>query len=78
VDINRIWQNIRSASEKILHYYSLKQHKSWFDEEFSELLDKRKQAKLLQPPTSLTLSSPTEVGWALMFVSRLVRRSSGA
>jgi hypothetical protein len=36
-----------------LGYYELKQHKTWFDEECSKLLNKRKQAKLqsLQKPS---------------------------
>jgi hypothetical protein len=29
-----------------LCYYELKEHKLWFDEEFSKLLDQRKQDKL--------------------------------
>jgi len=50
VDISRSWKSIRgnvkvSVTES-LGYYELKQHKSWFDEEYSKLLDKRKQVKL--------------------------------
>jgi hypothetical protein len=38
-----------------LCYYESKQHKSWFDEGCSELLDQRKQAKLqwLQNPSKI-------------------------
>jgi hypothetical protein len=50
VDINTAWESIRenmkpSAMEST-GYYKLKQHKPWFDEEYSKLLDQRKQAKL--------------------------------
>jgi hypothetical protein len=50
VDINRTWENIRdnikiSAIESLDHY-ELKQHKPWFDEECSKLLDRKRQAEL--------------------------------
>jgi hypothetical protein len=55
-DINRSWENIKvsikiSATES-LGLYERKQHKPWFDEEFSTFLDQRKQAKMqwLQNP----------------------------
>jgi hypothetical protein len=55
-DISRAWDTIRenikiSAKESISHSES-KDHKPWFDEECSELVDRRKQAKLqlLQDP----------------------------
>jgi len=43
VDINRAWERIRenlkdSATES-LGYYELKQHKPWFDEKCSKLLN---------------------------------------
>jgi hypothetical protein len=43
-----------SAKESV-GYYELKQHKPWFDEGCSELLDQRKQAKLqwLQDPSEI-------------------------
>jgi hypothetical protein len=59
VQINTIWETIRenvNISEKEgLGYYELKQHKPWYDEGCSELLDQRKQAKLqwLQDPSEI-------------------------
>jgi len=49
-DLNRAWENIKdniksSAIESIC-LYELKQHKPWFDEECSRLLDQRTQAKM--------------------------------
>jgi hypothetical protein len=49
-EINTIWETIRentkiSVKER-LGYYELKQHKLWFDEGCSKLLDHRKQTKL--------------------------------
>jgi hypothetical protein len=50
VDINRAWEtireNIKISAKESLGYYVLKKHKPWFDEGYSELLDRRKQAKL--------------------------------
>jgi hypothetical protein len=50
VDINRacenIGENIKISATDSLGHYELKQHKPWFDEEYSKLLDRRKQAKL--------------------------------
>jgi hypothetical protein len=50
VDINRdqetIRQNIKISAKDSVGYYELKKHKNWFDEGCSELLGKRKQAKL--------------------------------
>jgi hypothetical protein len=50
VEINTIWETIREniniLAKESLGYYKLKQHKIWFDEGCSELLDHRKQAKL--------------------------------
>jgi hypothetical protein len=56
VEINTIWEtireNIKISVKESLGYYELKQHKAWFDEGCSKLLDQRKQAKLqwLQDP----------------------------
>jgi uncharacterized protein YaaR (DUF327 family) len=56
VDISRAWESIsetmKASGTESLGYY-LKQHKLWFDEECSELLDQRRQAKLqwLQNPS---------------------------
>jgi hypothetical protein len=50
VDINRacetIRENIKISNKESLGYYELKNHKPWFDERCSELLNDRKQAKL--------------------------------
>jgi hypothetical protein len=58
VDI-RAWEtirrNIKISAEENLDYYELKEHKLCFNEEYSELLDKRKQAKLLR------LQYPSEI-----------------
>jgi hypothetical protein len=59
VDMNRAWENIRenikiSAKESLGHY-DLQQHKLWFDDECSKLIDRGKQAKLqwLQNPSQV-------------------------
>jgi hypothetical protein len=59
VDMNRAWENIReniqiSAKESLGHY-ELQQHKPWFDDECSTIIDRRKQAKLqwLQNPSQV-------------------------
>ena len=55
-DINRAWENIKDnikiSAEESLVLYERKQHKLWFYEVCSELLDERKQAKMrwLQNP----------------------------
>jgi Golgi nucleoside diphosphatase len=48
----KIRENIKISAKESLGYYKLKKHKPRFDERCSELLDKRKQAKLkwLQDP----------------------------
>jgi hypothetical protein len=59
VEIKTIWETIREtikiSVEESLGYYELKQHKPWFDEECSKLLDQKKQAKLqwLQGPSEI-------------------------
>jgi hypothetical protein len=57
LDTNRAWENIRenikiSAKESLGHY-ELQQHKPWFDDECSKLIDRRKPIKLqwLQNPS---------------------------
>jgi hypothetical protein len=49
-NINRAWEmireNIKISAKENLGYYGLKEHKQWFDEGCSKLLDQRKQAKL--------------------------------
>jgi hypothetical protein len=46
VDINKEWEyireNINISAKESLGHYELKQHKQWFDEESSKLLDKMK------------------------------------
>ncbi|PNF41987.1 ELAV-like protein 4 [Cryptotermes secundus] len=51
VDVNKAWEtireNVKMSAKESLGYYEPKKHKPWFDEGCSELLDQRKQAKLL-------------------------------
>jgi hypothetical protein len=42
------YKNIKTVAKESLGYYELKQHKPRFDEGCSELLDQRKQDKLLR------------------------------
>jgi hypothetical protein len=59
VEINTVWEmireNIKISTKESLGYYEMKQHKPWFDEGCSNLLDQRKQAKLqwLQDPSEI-------------------------
>jgi hypothetical protein len=50
VEINSAWktiiENIKFSAKESLGYYELKKHKPWFHKGCSELLDRRKQAKL--------------------------------
>jgi hypothetical protein len=50
-----IRKNIKISAKEGLGYFELKQHKPRFDEGYSELLDKRKEAKLpwLQDPSEI-------------------------
>jgi hypothetical protein len=49
-DINKAWENIRDdikiSAKETLGLYRQKQRKPWFDEECSQVLDQRKQAKM--------------------------------
>jgi hypothetical protein len=51
-DINRAWdyirENIKISAEESLDYCVSRHCKLWFDEECSELVDRREQAKLQQ------------------------------
>jgi hypothetical protein len=48
--INNAWEsireNIKTSVKDNLGYHRLKHNKPWFDEEWSKLIDQRKQAKL--------------------------------
>jgi hypothetical protein len=48
VEIKTMWEtireNIKFSAKESLGYYELKQHKPWFDEGCSELLDQRKKS----------------------------------
>jgi hypothetical protein len=46
VDMNTAWENIKTSVKDCLGHYELQQHKPWFDDECSKLIDRRKQAKL--------------------------------
>jgi hypothetical protein len=62
-DINRAWENIREnikiSAKETLGLYRQKQHKPWFDEERSQVLGLRKQAKMqwLQNPNQSNLDN---------------------
>jgi Zn-finger nucleic acid-binding protein len=47
--------NIKISAKESPGYYDLKKHETWFDEECSKLLDRRKEAKLqwLQDPSEI-------------------------
>jgi hypothetical protein len=51
----KIRKNIKISTKESLGHYELKQHKPWFDEGCSKLLDQRKQAELqwLQDPSEI-------------------------
>jgi hypothetical protein len=59
VDMNTAWENIRenikTSAKGSLGRYELQQHRPWFDDECSKLIDRRKQAKLqwLQNPSQV-------------------------
>jgi hypothetical protein len=58
VDMNRAWKNIREIKTSVkesLGHYELQQHKPWFDDGCSKLIDRRKQDKLrwLQNPSQV-------------------------
>jgi hypothetical protein len=59
VEINTIWETTREiikiSVKESLGYYEPKQHKPWFDEGCSKLLNQRKEAKLqwLQDPSEI-------------------------
>jgi hypothetical protein len=68
-DINGAWDNIREnikiLAQEALGYCESKHHKLWLDEECSELVDHRKQAKLqcLQDPTEVNEDNVSDVRW---------------
>jgi hypothetical protein len=59
VDINRtsetITENIKISAKPSLGYHELRKHTPWFDEGYSELLDRSKQAiqQCLQDPSEI-------------------------
>jgi hypothetical protein len=67
--INRAWDNIRenikTSAEESLGYCESKHRKPWFDEEYSKLVDQRKQAKLqwLQDPSEANEDNLSDVRW---------------
>jgi hypothetical protein len=60
VDINSAWEtireNIKISAKESLNYYELKKHNLWFDEGCSEVLDRKKEARLqwLQDPNEIS------------------------
>jgi hypothetical protein len=67
VEINSAWEmireNIKTSAKESLGYFEFKNHKPWFDEGRSKLLDQRKQAKLqwLQDPSEINADNPTSL-----------------
>jgi predicted metallo-beta-lactamase superfamily hydrolase len=59
VDMNRAWENIRenikTSAKESLGHYELQEHSPWFDDKYSKLIDRRKQAELqwLQNPSQV-------------------------
>ena len=74
-DINRAWENskesIKTSAKHSLGLYELKQHKPWFDEECSQFLDQRKQAKVqwLNDPNQSNVDNLNSVEWNLVDIS---------
>jgi hypothetical protein len=66
-DINRAWENIKESikisPKESIGLYERQQHKPWFDEECSDFLDQRKQAKmqLLQNPNQNNVDNLSNV-----------------
>jgi hypothetical protein len=62
-DVNRAWENIteniKFSAKETQGLYTQKQHKPWFDEECSQVLGQRKQAKMqwLQNPNQSGLDN---------------------
>jgi hypothetical protein len=63
VDINSAWEtiieNVNVSAKGSLGYYELKNHKLWFNERSSKLLDQGKQAKWqwLQDPSKISMDN---------------------
>jgi hypothetical protein len=61
------WENIKEntniSAKDCLGLYELKQHKPWFDDEFSQFLDQRKKAKMqwLQDPNQSNVYTYTHI-----------------
>jgi hypothetical protein len=76
VDINRasetIIEDIKVSAKESLGYYELENHKPWFDEGYSKLLDQTKQAKLkwLKDPSEINGDNPNNI---IREVNRLFR-----
>ena len=66
-DINRAWENIKenikTSAKESLGLYELKQHKPQFDEESSQFLQQKKQAKMwwLQDPNQSNVNNLNNV-----------------
>jgi hypothetical protein len=67
--MNRAWdsirENIRISAQESHSYCESEYRKPWFDEECSELVDGRKQAKLqwLQDPSGANEGNLSDVRW---------------
>jgi hypothetical protein len=56
-DLNKVWENIKknikTSAKESLGLHEWKQHKLWFDKEYVDFLNQRKQAKMqwIQDPS---------------------------
>jgi hypothetical protein len=57
--LEAIRENIRITAKESVSCYELKEHRPWFDEGCSELLDERKQSKFqwLQDPREINMDN---------------------
>jgi hypothetical protein len=67
---------MKASATETVGNYDLKQHKPWFDEECSKLLDQRKQAKLqlLQNPSQTSGDNLNSLGCETSRTSKNKRR----
>jgi hypothetical protein len=80
-DISRVWEsikkNIKVSTKDSLGLYEQKQHKAWFDEEFSQFLGQRKQAKMQwsQNPDHSNVDNLNSVRSEIIDISGRIRGS---
>ena len=67
-NVNRAWENIEenitASARESLGLHKWKQHKPWFDKEYVDFLDQRKQAKMqwIQDPSRSNVDNQNNVG----------------